>query len=558
MIIRKKMDRRVSGQCVLRARVNPVALAVAALLAAPLVQAQPVVTGSEISWPDDGWYQVQTADGLTNICEGTRSCVVEPGRYIVINHTTGERFTRVTVPASSATDSVEVNDNTISWPNDGWYQVQTADGLTNLCEGTRFCVVEPGSYIVINHTSGERFTPVTVPSSHTSDHILVNGHTISWPDDGWYQVQSATTYESFCEGGSSCIVPAGTYNVINLSTGQRHENVLVQGDDGADSQLALDTLSNALLEELAGYRLDEAAALAPEVAEEIIAGNIGVTVLEGGQYEVDEIAQATERTQYACANGGTMTLETGRTPIRELNYSHDTSYQVWEFDSCQTELDAAVPVAGAYEIIGKLAVRKDFVSGASFYTSENTIDFTGFDIRTDVFALTVNASVLTSNETSGRGSQWLRSVSIPQYVLQESGVPFSEPSLTIAYVDFVQAYTNTANGALQRYSLDVEGSISGELTDHTTISVSTPASFNRVLGVGPLEDENVPFNGQLQMETSDDSVLSITANPEAGEGQSLLVDYHLLSADGEQRETIGAAFVDLPFTVTDSLDWLDE
>ncbi|WP_205737590.1 hypothetical protein [Granulosicoccus antarcticus] len=548
----------MSGQYVLTNKVSLVAAAVAALLAAPLAQAQPVVSGSEISWPDDGWYQVQSADGLTNICEGTRSCQVEPGSYIVINHTTGERFTHVTVPASPATGSIQVDGNTVSWPDDGWYQVQSADGLTNICEGTRSCQVEPGSYIVINHTTGERFTDVTVSSSQATDEVLVDGNTISWPDDGWYQVQSADTYESFCEGGRSCTVAAGVYIVINLTTGQRHEGIVVEGDDGAGTGLVLDTQSNELITELAGYRLDEAAAAAPEVAASIIAGNIGVTVLEAGQYEVDEIAQPTERTQYACAEGGTMTLETGRTRIRESEYSHDTSYNIWEFDNCQTELDAGVPVAGSYEIIGKLAVQRDFVSGSRFNTIENSIAFTGFDIRTDGFALTVNASVQASDNTSGVSINRQRSVSIPQYVLQESSVPFSAPSLTIADANFIQEFSNTSNGALQSSSLDVQGWISGELTDDTAVSVTTIAPLNRVLGVGSLESENVPFSGQLQMLGSDDSVLTISANPEASEGQYLFVDYNLLDADGEQRETIGAQLVDLPLAAYDSLDWLDE
>lgn len=50
------------------------------------------VVGSTISWPDDGWYQVQTEDGSSNICEGGRSCIVNTnGTFIVINHTTGTR-----------------------------------------------------------------------------------------------------------------------------------------------------------------------------------------------------------------------------------------------------------------------------------------------------------------------------------------------------------------------------------------------------------------------------------------------------------------------------------
>lgn len=51
--------------------------------------------------------------------------------------------------------------------------------------------------------------------------ISVNDDTISWSDGGWYQVQDAQTFESLCEGGSSCSVPSGMYIVINHHTGVR-------------------------------------------------------------------------------------------------------------------------------------------------------------------------------------------------------------------------------------------------------------------------------------------------------------------------------------------------
>jgi hypothetical protein len=55
----------------------------------------------------------------------------------------------------------------------------------------------------------------------------VSGNTISWPDDGWYQVQSATDYHSVCEGGTSCEVADGLYIVINHHSGERFENIAV-------------------------------------------------------------------------------------------------------------------------------------------------------------------------------------------------------------------------------------------------------------------------------------------------------------------------------------------
>ena len=89
------------------------------------VSADPTVTGSTISWPDDGWYQVQTADGSATVCSGGRSCDVEPGTYLVINHSTGQRFAGMTVSGSTgpAPTGITVSGSTISWPDDGWYQV---------------------------------------------------------------------------------------------------------------------------------------------------------------------------------------------------------------------------------------------------------------------------------------------------------------------------------------------------------------------------------------------------------------------------------------------------
>ena len=205
--------------------------------------ASPTVTGSTISWPDDGWYQVQTADGSSTLCSGGSSCDVSPGTYLVINHTTGQRFPDITVSSSSTPvpSGVTVSGSTISWPDDGWYQVQTADGSRSVCEGGSSCDVEPGRYLVINHSSGQRFPDIEVGEGPTPgtpdippaiDTVTVSGSTISWPDNGWYQVQTADGSRNVCEGGTSCEVSAGTYQVINHSTGEIFFDVVV-GDSGS-------------------------------------------------------------------------------------------------------------------------------------------------------------------------------------------------------------------------------------------------------------------------------------------------------------------------------------
>lgn len=135
-----------------------------------IANADPSVSGNVIHWPDDGWYQVQDATTYTPVCAGGQSCTVEPGRYIVINHTTGERYNSVHVPASISVGPV-VSGNTIHWYESEWYQVQRASDYATVCEGGQFCVADPGVYIVINHTSGERFERVEIPGETTTSVI---------------------------------------------------------------------------------------------------------------------------------------------------------------------------------------------------------------------------------------------------------------------------------------------------------------------------------------------------------------------------------------------------
>lgn len=69
------------------------------LLLPSLAAAMPTVSGTTIILPTaPGWYQVQNASTFASVCEGQiTECEVPPGRYIVINHTTTERFENIVV-----------------------------------------------------------------------------------------------------------------------------------------------------------------------------------------------------------------------------------------------------------------------------------------------------------------------------------------------------------------------------------------------------------------------------------------------------------------------------
>lgn len=188
------------------------------------------VSGNVISWPDDGWYQVQSSSNHIEVCAGGNSCEVSSGTYIVINHTTGQRFADIVVGGSVPQNNANVpsvQDHTIVMGDDGWYQVQDANTYIAQCEGLSACTVVPGEYIVINHSTGERYENVRVPNQSSVSNIVVTGDTISWEGDGWHQVQDASNFTQVCGGGQSCQVPAGVYIVINHTTGRRFENIIV-------------------------------------------------------------------------------------------------------------------------------------------------------------------------------------------------------------------------------------------------------------------------------------------------------------------------------------------
>ena len=219
--------------------------------------AMPTVSGNNLTWSSVGWHQVQHADTYATVCEGNDPaqsslsggpCIVEPGNYIVINHTSGERYENITVDnAPHEHSSVVVESDRISWPNDGWYQVQRADTYATVCEGGAGCDVSPGNYIVINHTTGQRFDGISVGRTELESTIVaVEGNTIIMPSGGWYQVQNATTLATICEGAQRCEVSDGSYHVINHTTSQRWDYILVSASTSTPTDIPTDTPSTPI------------------------------------------------------------------------------------------------------------------------------------------------------------------------------------------------------------------------------------------------------------------------------------------------------------------------
>lgn len=198
----------------------------------PLPITEPEVYENTIVLPFGGWYQVQNTTGYSTVCEGfIATCTAEDGDYLVVNHTTQQRWEQIRVGVTPLPISLPtVEGNTIIWAPNGWYQVQNATTYESICEGGTSCTVDDGNYILINHTRGARYE-LTVgdetPGPIVGDNFSILGNTISFSPDGWFQAQNATTYETACQGFAACTLPDGRYIIINHTTGERFENVVL-------------------------------------------------------------------------------------------------------------------------------------------------------------------------------------------------------------------------------------------------------------------------------------------------------------------------------------------
>lgn len=209
------------------------------------------VTGNTITFNFSDWYQVQNASDYTSVCEGRDPCTVPNGEYIVINHSTSERF-MATVGDVSPIDDTPTH--VLSWLDDGWYQVQDAETFQVICEGGLKCIVVPGKYVIINHTTGVR-TEVVVLSTYVTPSLpgtpstpavtnlyppysdfIIEGKSITFTQPGWFQVQKQYNFETVCEGQERCdLASSGYHQVINFTSGQQWQNVFI-GEDRTVAQ----------------------------------------------------------------------------------------------------------------------------------------------------------------------------------------------------------------------------------------------------------------------------------------------------------------------------------
>ena len=120
-----------------------------------------------------------------------------------------------------------MDDQTIRWSDDGWWQVQDADNYREICSGSlneiNSCDVgRAGGFIVINHSSGDRWNlEVKAPATSTTVTTAPSRHT-SEPETSVRRPTLHTASYSFTQAVASGNVPSGPPRGVYLAWDRVH------------------------------------------------------------------------------------------------------------------------------------------------------------------------------------------------------------------------------------------------------------------------------------------------------------------------------------------------
>ena len=265
------------GDCKLRATLNPIPNTVALGVA---IEARGAVQQTlEIAGITAGSEAVSDVESIELTPDLSSSTTPQDVPVVIQSVPSSDRQTNdvTTATATPATAQIDgstivnnpgepfVANNAIHLPaaenNTRWWQILLARDWSSLCEtdnaaattvpaqfnadGSAVCHVGPGRYSVIDHGGGHRWDNVIVPFSVDTTSTTVEiqsgsfGNTLlfntitgvlSWDQTGWYQVQTFPGLENVCQSFDHCDIQAGTYNIINHTSGERWEHIVIAGN----------------------------------------------------------------------------------------------------------------------------------------------------------------------------------------------------------------------------------------------------------------------------------------------------------------------------------------
>ena len=334
--------------------------------------------------------------------------------------------------------------------------------------------------------------------------------TIVWPDDDYYQVQDAETFDEICNGGAECPVVPGSYVVINQTTGERSP-LDVPYVDPADQP--------------------------------------GATVLPASTFPVGSGTVPIERTLYGCENGGSLTLEAGTATIEldDFGISGTVERRGYRFDDCRITVRDGLLPDGDYTVRGGLGTVDvdpfDRFSYAEDYDYENLsiVGDDGLEYRVD--------GTVERSANAGTVGLRRRVAAIDDYA---KTLPDGTLAESVTDGRFLVEYLEPGGISPYRETLDADGTVRGTLSAGRRVTITTDPVLTRQLvppGNGVGDPVGVPFTGRIELVAENGNFLSIEANPIIDETvffSPALVDLDYTPVTGRQEQLNQTPLIDFP------------
>ena len=344
------------------------------------------------------------------------------------------------------------------------------------------------------------------------------------------KITTVTFFALFIAGCSSSSDP-----IADNDTQQPDDPIVLPG-----GSLDLYAERYQLIEKLGGYALEPLSEEIALLGDMAATTALGSTTYEGEVYNVEDrgetISVPVVQVTYSCALGGQVIIQTTLLKIAESSYSRNLERNVYKFRDCQ------IAINGEHTLNGDLDLYADSTSASRASLGYKAYSFSTFSwAKADDSKLVIDASIST-NSSESNDSSFTRLANINQFVSSSN----DQIGERIYVGDFTLSTSSTLSGAVQQYSLNVDGQVTGQSL--VPVSIVTEPEMTRTQVFGGISVESMPFSGEIRMDAEDGSRLLIEA-VDPSDTTVLQVDITHTDSAGNQIVRRAQNFVDLPGSV---------
>ena len=351
---------------------------------------------------------------------------------------------------------------------------------------------------------------------------------------------SSNSDNDVLEDGQTPSTPADTSgdNLTTDSNGSDTDPVTgVVDKPGVADALPLDQLHDQLIIALAAYPVENLSDEVVLLGETIAVGAAPGTRLADGAFSVivrdQDVVTPTQKTQYDCPLGGTMTAEIGRMFISESSYSNIADHDSYQFDQCRLATN------GEQLLDGTVRTMVNSVSASRGGFDNRDAQWTNFSWQQGNGDLYEGTVLIDINRLLSFDNQEGRGVTIDRFE-HSSGDQLKN---RIVKGNMTLLNSSIGSGFVQNFQLDAEGQVTTEAG--VAVQISTDATLSASQSPAESPDAATPFTGVLSMAADDGGRLVMTAQPIVAFGPKL-VDFVFTTSGGETRNLKGEVFPELP------------